>query len=89
MALSAGIIFGEKTWSKGIWVARCAGVGLAIVGTMAALGLIIIPSDMNDNGNSKNENTHNGWYQYGYEQEHKCKKPVQPPTIVMPSTKNM
>ena len=58
MALFAGVIFGEKTWSKGIWVARCAGVGLAIVGTMAALGLIIIPSDMNDNGNSKNENTH-------------------------------
>jgi predicted metal-binding membrane protein len=58
MALFAGIIFGEKIWSKGIWVARCAGVGFAIVGTMAALGLIIIPSDMNDNGNSKNENTH-------------------------------
>jgi predicted metal-binding membrane protein len=58
MALFAGVIFGEKIWSKGIWVARCAGVGLVIVGTMAALGLIIIPSEMNDNGNSKNENTH-------------------------------
>lgn len=52
MALFAGIIFGEKIWSKGIWIARCAGVGFAIVGTMAALGLIIIPSDMNDNGNN-------------------------------------
>jgi predicted metal-binding membrane protein len=58
MALFAGVIFGEKIWSKGIWVARCAGVGFVIVGTMAALGLIIIPSEMNDNGNSKNENTH-------------------------------
>jgi hypothetical protein len=52
MALFAGVIFGEKIWSKGIWVARCAGVGLVIVGTMAALGLIIIPSEMNDNGNN-------------------------------------
>jgi predicted metal-binding membrane protein len=52
MALFAGIIFGEKIWSKGIWVARCAGVGFVIVGTMAALGLIIIPSEMNDNGNN-------------------------------------
>ena len=41
MALFAGVIFGEKVWSKGIWIARCTGVGLAIVGIMAILGLII------------------------------------------------
>jgi predicted metal-binding membrane protein len=47
MALFAGVIFGEKIWSKGIWIARSAGVGLAIVGIMAIFGLIIItPTDM-------------------------------------------
>lgn len=42
MALFAGIIFGEKMWSKGIWVARAAGVGLAIVGALSVAGLITI-----------------------------------------------
>jgi hypothetical protein len=45
----------EKRWSKGIWVARSTGVGLAIVGIMTILGLIIIPSDMNDNNNPTND----------------------------------
>ena len=50
MALFAGVIFGEKVWSKGIWIARSTGVGLAIVGIMAACGLlIIIPTGMNNN----------------------------------------
>jgi hypothetical protein len=40
MALFAGIIFGEKMWSRGIWVARVAGVGLAAAGVMTALGII-------------------------------------------------
>ena len=35
MALFAGVIFGEKVWSKGIWVARSAGVSLAIIGILA------------------------------------------------------
>jgi len=56
MALFAGIIFGEKTWSKGIWVARCAGVGFAIVGIKAILGLIIIPTGMNDDNNNPTNN---------------------------------
>jgi predicted metal-binding membrane protein len=34
MGLFAGIIFGEKIWSKGIWIARAAGVGLIIVGML-------------------------------------------------------
>jgi predicted metal-binding membrane protein len=51
MALFAAVIFGEKVWSKGIWIARGTGVGLAIVGIMAACGLIIIPTSMNNNGN--------------------------------------
>ena len=36
MGLFAAIIFGEKTWSKGIWIARIAGIGFM------ALGLILI-----------------------------------------------
>jgi hypothetical protein len=89
MALFAGVIFGEKIWSKGIWVARCAGVGLAIVGIMAALGLIIIPSGMNDNGNSKNEDTHMDGMNMDISKNTNSKKPVQAPTMAMPNMKNM
>src|SRR5215831_11332985 len=42
MALFAGVIFGEKVWSKGIWIARSVGLGLAIIGIMTIFGLIII-----------------------------------------------
>jgi predicted metal-binding membrane protein len=42
MALFAGIIFGEKVWSRGIWVSRAAGVGLAIAGIITALGMVDI-----------------------------------------------
>jgi predicted metal-binding membrane protein len=59
MALFAGVIFGEKVGSKGIWVARSTGVVLAIVGIMAILGLIIIPTGMNGNNGSNNTNTGN------------------------------
>jgi predicted metal-binding membrane protein len=40
MGLFAGIIFGEKMWSRGIWVARAAGIGLAITGVLVAAGLV-------------------------------------------------
>jgi predicted metal-binding membrane protein len=40
MGLFAGIIFGEKMWSRGIWVARAAGIGLAIIGVLVAAGLV-------------------------------------------------
>jgi predicted metal-binding membrane protein len=40
MGLFAGIIFGEKIWSRGIWVARAAGIGLAIVGVLLAAGML-------------------------------------------------
>ena len=57
MALFAGVIFGEKIWSKGIWIARSVGLGLAIVGIMAIFGLIIItPTDDMHTG-SMNMNT--------------------------------
>jgi len=44
MGLFAGIIFGEKIWCKGIWIARCAGIGLAIVGMMTIIGMMTIPT---------------------------------------------
>jgi predicted metal-binding membrane protein len=47
MALFAGIIFGEKMWSRGIWVARAAGVGLAISGVMVLLGAVNISAGHN------------------------------------------
>jgi len=40
MGLFAGIIFGEKMWSKGIWVARTAGLGLAITGILVISGMV-------------------------------------------------
>lgn len=48
MGLFAGIIFGEKMWSKGIWVARAAGVGLAVAGAMAMLGFIDVSTGGHD-----------------------------------------
>jgi len=40
MGLFAGIIFGEKIWSRGIWVARAAGIGLTITGILVAAGML-------------------------------------------------
>ena len=47
MGLFAGIIFGEKMWSRGIWIARAAGIGLAITGVLVATGMLpsIVSSD--------------------------------------------
>ncbi len=60
MALFAGVIFGEKIWSKGIWIARGVGIGFAIVGIMAIFGLIIISPagiSISSNNNSSNSST--------------------------------
>jgi len=37
MGLFAGIIFGEKVWSRGILVARTAGIGFIVLGLIALL----------------------------------------------------
>ena len=42
MALFAIIIFGEKMWSKGIWIARLFGISLIIIGISSCLGLITL-----------------------------------------------
>jgi hypothetical protein len=60
MALFTGVIFGEKVWSKGIWIARSVGLGLAIVGIMTIFGLIIITpiGISNSYPNTTNEDMH-------------------------------
>jgi len=60
MALFAGIIFGEKMWLRGgIWIAKSTGIGLAIIGIMAILGLVTIPAGMNNTGDSNDVHTSN------------------------------
>lgn len=39
MGLFSGIIFAEKMWSRGIWVARAAGAGLVITGILVISGM--------------------------------------------------
>jgi predicted metal-binding membrane protein len=45
MGLFAGVIFGEKIWSKGIWVARAAGIGLVLAGILAIAGVLPLAPD--------------------------------------------
>jgi len=88
MALFAGIIFGEKIWSKGIWIARSTGIGLAIVGILATFGLIIIPADMNNNSNNSTnrvDNTHMDDINMDTSKNLNMKKP----TTTMPNMRNM
>ena len=60
MALFAGVIFGEKIWSKGIRIARGAGVGFVIVGMMVIFGLIIVtPTGLNISNNHHNNINNN------------------------------
>jgi predicted metal-binding membrane protein len=46
MGLFAIIIFGEKMWSRGIWIARGFGVALIILGISSSLGLITVYDSM-------------------------------------------
>jgi len=60
MGLFAAIIFGEKMWSRGIWVARAAGIGLAIVGILVIAGMLpslasSTASSMNDGGGAADD----------------------------------
>lgn len=45
IALFSGIIFGEKIWPKGIWIARAAGIGFAMIGILVVVtgGSAVIP----------------------------------------------
>lgn len=46
MGLFAAIIFGEKIWSRGIWIARSVGIVLIILGILSSLGLIVLYDSM-------------------------------------------
>jgi hypothetical protein len=78
-------------WSKGIWVARSAGVSLAIVGILAIFGLIIIPTGMDDNNPTKNrteDSMHMSGMNMDTNKNLNAKKPTSIPTT-MPNMKSM
>jgi predicted metal-binding membrane protein len=58
MGLFAGIIFAEKMWSRGIWVARAAGVGLVITGILVISGML--PSLVLSSASSMGESSSSG-----------------------------
>ena len=45
MGLFAEIMFGEKIWSKGIWISRFKGIAFAIVGFLTIFGIITLYND--------------------------------------------
>jgi predicted metal-binding membrane protein len=56
MGIFATIIFGEKIWPKGIWIARCVGITLIVIGVLSSMGLVIlydgmIPVNIHSNDN--------------------------------------
>jgi predicted metal-binding membrane protein len=89
MALFAGIIFGEKIWSKGIWIARSTGIGLAIVGILATFGLIIIPADMNNNNSNNSTNRVDNTHMDGIHMDTSKNLNMKKPTTTMPNMRNM
>jgi predicted metal-binding membrane protein len=46
MGIFAAIIFGEKIWPRGIWIARCVGIVLITLGILSSMGLIILYDGM-------------------------------------------
>lgn len=55
MGIFAGIIFGEKIWSKGIWISRFTGITFVIVGILTVSGIITLYNDsMNMDTMSRN-----------------------------------
>jgi predicted metal-binding membrane protein len=56
MVLFAGIIFGEKIWSKGIWISRFTGIAFAIVGILTILGIVTLYNNDAMNMNTMNMN---------------------------------
>lgn len=58
MGLFAAIIFGEKMWSKGIWIARGVGIALIVLGISSSMGFITLQDStifMNMESNSAAE----------------------------------
>lgn len=55
MGMFAAIIFAEKVWSKGIWIARGAGIVFVIAGFLSITGIIPIIIEESGMHNSPNE----------------------------------
>jgi predicted metal-binding membrane protein len=55
MGMFAAIIFAEKVWSKGIWIARGAGIVFVIAGFLSITGIIPIITEEGGMHNSHNE----------------------------------
>ena len=55
MGLFAAIIFAEKVWSRGIWIARVAGIVFVIVGLLSITGIISISTEEDGMHDSQNE----------------------------------
>ena len=56
MGMFAAIIFAEKVWSRGIWIARIAGIVFILIGLFLITGIISIATKdgMNDSQNGMN-----------------------------------
>jgi hypothetical protein len=56
MGIFAAIIFAEKVWSKGIWIARVAGIAFILIGLFSITGIISIATEdrINDSQNGTN-----------------------------------
>lgn len=66
MGLFSGIIFAEKMWRKGIWIARIAGIGLAVVGVLMIAGYFpFIVSSGHHNSNNMSMEVSTGHNQEG------------------------
>ncbi len=52
-------------WSRGgIWIAKSTGIGPAIIGIIAMVGLVTIPAIMNNTGDSNDMHTSNLSHNY-------------------------
>jgi hypothetical protein len=66
MGLFALIIFAEKMWTRGIWIARAVGIVLIILGVASILGLftiyenmVVMSKNMQTNGSDSKLMLHN------------------------------
>ncbi len=54
MGLFAAIIFAEKVWSRGIWIARVAGIAFILIGLFSITGIVSISTEENGMHGSQN-----------------------------------
>ena len=54
MGLFAAIIFAEKVWSRGIWIARVAGIAFILIGLFSITGIVSISTEDGMHGSQNN-----------------------------------